>query len=455
MTERITFKKLLEMVEKETGLNSRESDKLVRRWFSIINEGLESDGRVRISKFGTFKLQSVKERRGINPLTRESIVIPAHTKVTFHGAKHLKETVNKKYNLLEAKPITMNEEKKPKKTGAKKEVVKKEPVKKESVEKKTDAEVEDLISQIKEVPETEKTELKYEETPRPAKEEKIIEETKKKESDELRVKVEEKFSKKENDFTPTGVMSAASEKPQDKEKPLKEKKEEAPTIEKDKVHKGAPLEPEKVEVIIQKEPEKKEQVPPKVEPKAEEEKKSKLGLYIAAAVIIILLLIVVLFWKPWGQPEEVIAENPEVKEVVTPQPPKPVIKKKVYKTPGGDHAIVRGDKLWNLSEVFYKDAYLWPNIYRVNDESIPNPDILVIGEIVTIPPLEGTFRNLTANDSVNIAVGFYKAYEAYKRYGNQWAKYYLWVCKKYDLQTFKEKQKDVEQQDAQFALSMK
>ena len=68
-----------------------------------INEGLEKDGRVRISKFGSFKLQKVAERNGVNPITREVLVIPAHTKVVFKGAKNLRETVNKKYNLLEAK----------------------------------------------------------------------------------------------------------------------------------------------------------------------------------------------------------------------------------------------------------------------------------------------------------------------------------------------------------------
>ena len=450
MPDRITFKKMLEMVEKETGLDNKESDKLLRRWFSIINEGLERDGRVRISKFGTFKLQAVKERGGIDPRSREAIVIPAHTKVVFNGAKHLKETVNKKYNLLEAKPITMNEKK------SEKKVTKKDTVKNETIKKETNTEIDNMMSQIKEVPESENTELIYEENISPVKEETKIDHIKRKQSEEVREKIEEKFSKKENDFTPTGVMSTSANKPQEKVDAPKAEKEEKPVEEKKPLQKGAPFESENVEVIIQKEPEKKEPKSPIIEPKKEEEKKkSKLGLYIAAAVIIILLLIVILFWKPWQQPAEVIAEKPVVKEVVKPDPPKPVVKKKVYKTPGGENAVTIGDNLWDLSDEYYKDAYLWPNIHRINDESIPNPDILLIGDVVTIPPLEGTFRNLTANDSVNIAVGFYKAYVAYKKYGNQWAKYYLWVCKKYDEQTFKDKQKDVEPQDFQFALTMK
>ena len=447
MSDRITFKKMLELVEKETGLNSKESDHLLRRWFSIIYEGLERDGRVRIRQFGTFKLQAVKERKGVNPRTRESIVIPAHTKLVFNGAKHLKEHVNKKYNLLEAKLVIMKEENK----STKKEVKKEEPVKKEA-----DMEVDDLISLIKETPESDTNRLKYDETPPPVKEDTKISEIRKKKSEELRAKVEEKFSKKENDFTPTGAMSSESVIPDDMFEPPKAEKEEITVEEKKPPKNVAAPAPEKVKVIVQKDPEEKEPESPIVEPKKEEEKKkSKLGIWIAAAVIIILLLIVILFWKPWEGPAEVIVEKPPVKEVVKPEPPKPVVEKKVYKTPGGEHAVNRGDKLWDLSDEYYKDHYLWPNIYRVNDGSIPNPDRLVIGEVVTIPPLEGTFRNLTANDSVNISVGFYKAYEAYKRTGNQWAKYYLWVCKKYDEDTFKEKQKNVEQKDVKFAMSMK
>jgi DNA-binding protein HU-beta len=448
MSDRITFKKMLELVEKETGLGSKESDQLLRRWFSIINEGLERDGRVRIRQFGTFKLRAVKERKGVNPRTRESIVIPAHTKVVFNGAKHLKEHVNKKYNLLEARPVTMKEENKSTKNG----VEKKTPIKNES-----NMEVDDLISQIKETPESDKNRLKYDETSPPAKEETKISEIKKRKSEELRAKVEEKFSKKENDFTPTGVASSDSVKPDDKFEQPKTEKLEKSAEEKKPVEKvvAPPPAPEEVKVIVQKEPKEKEPESPIIEPKKEEKKKSKLGLWIAAAVIIILILIVVLFWKPWEEPAEVIVEKPPVKEVVKPEPPKVVEKKKIYKTPGGENPVSRGDNLWDLSDEYYSDAYLWPNIYRVNDQSIKNPDILIIGNVITIPPLEGTFRNLTANDSVNISVGFYKAYEAYKRTGNQWAKYYLWVCKKYDEDTFKEKQKNVEQKDVQFALSMK
>lgn len=457
MMERIPFKKMLDLVEKETGLDNKESDRLVRHWFGIINEGLEKDGRVRISKFGTFKLQSVAERNGINPITREAMLIPAHTKVGFKSAKYLRETVNKKYNLLEAKPIKMEE----KKTN-KKETIntngQNEDINNESTKKNSENEIDELVSQITETTSTENMELKNENKSKPDTEKTKIEQLKRKQSEEVRAKIEEKFSQKENDFTPNGVMSVKEEDTKSEEKDEKEiidqdsEVEEKKTVEKTELQK---TEPEKVEVIIEKETKVEEPKQPISEPE-KKEKKSKTGLWISIAAIFILLIIILLFWKPWRTVEEVVAEKPMVQEEVKPEPPpKPKVPKIVYKTAGGEHAVNRGDKLWDLSDEFYRDAYLWPNIYRVNDKNIPNPDILVIGNVVTIPPLEGTYQNLTANDSVNISVGFYKAYKAYQKNGNQWAKYYLWVCKKYDRKTFNGYEKNVEQEDFLFALSMK
>jgi len=452
MPVRITFKKLVELVEKETGLDNKNSDKLLRRWFSIINEGLERDGRVRISKFGIFKLQAVKQRNGINPSTREAMVIPAHTKVVFKSAKHLKETVNKKYNLLEAKPIIMADKK------SEKKVPKSDTSKKAETEKKvSDTEIDNLISQIDESHESDGKELKNVDTPEPKKEETKINQIKKKQSEEIRAKIEEKFTNKENDFTPTGVMSAAPDKKPDKtEEKITEKvvvNEDKTTQKKEKIAEvEKPLE-DKVNVIIEKDKVEKKPESPLMQRRLEEEKKSKMGLWIAI-VFIILLLIILLIWKPWEESEEVVVEKQPIKEIVKPEPQTPVVKKAVYKTPGGEHAVNRGDKLWDLSDDYYKDAYLWPNIYRVNDKSISNPDILIIGNVVTVPPLEGTHENLTTKDSVNISVGFYKAYKAYKKYGNEWAKYYLWVCKKYDRQTFNDNKPNVNPDDFQFALNM-
>ena len=153
MAERITFKNLLELVQKETGLDNKQSDRFIRQWIDIINGGLEKDGRVRIFNFGTFKLQKVAERKGFNPATKEKITIPAHTKVVFKGAKNLRETVNRKYNLLEAKSIIMPENNSDKN--------KSQQNKNDSSKKESNNDINDIMSKLSESEKDEKKILSF------------------------------------------------------------------------------------------------------------------------------------------------------------------------------------------------------------------------------------------------------------------------------------------------------
>ncbi len=437
MAKKIKYQDLLEIIEKETGFNKTKSDTFVKQFIDIIAEGLKRDSRVRISKFGTLKLRHLDERQGINPQTKEAITIPEHTKVVFKGARYLQEKVNHRYNLLQSQPIVENQ--------------KNEKSKKEEPVTKSDSERENMLDQLSE----------FKEIPK------------------------EESAKKQKDITPTGVRIAPAKPVEEKEAPEKSKKEETPKVVEQKpktekkpeplkeestkpgkvdFEKGAPFESEAVQVVIEKntEPEKKIESFEK-----EEKKKSKLG-YILAAALFVILFLVFIFWPASEEPDEPIAEAPVVDEQVkakeTPKVedqvkakeiPKPIVKLKKPGTPGGEHLVKIGDKLWGLSDNFYKDSYLWPNIYRMNYTEIPNPDILKINNTVIVPSLEGTHLKLSARDSVDISLGFYHAYEAYKSNGNEWAKYYLWVCKKYDAKTFREKQNEVDEEDLQFVLKRK
>lgn len=49
----------------------------------IVNDG----EKVQIQKFGSFELRKTAERNGINPKTKEPIVIPAGTKFSFKASK--------------------------------------------------------------------------------------------------------------------------------------------------------------------------------------------------------------------------------------------------------------------------------------------------------------------------------------------------------------------------------
>ncbi|MBI3897626.1 MAG: hypothetical protein HY308_04925 [Gammaproteobacteria bacterium] len=60
------------------------------------------------------------------------------------------------------------------------------------------------------------------------------------------------------------------------------------------------------------------------------------------------------------------------------------------------HKVIRGDCLWNLAEHYYGNGSLWPMIYQHNNRKeisqrtgtrIVDPDLILIGQTLLIPPL--------------------------------------------------------------------
>ena len=96
--------------------------------------------------------------------------------------------------------------------------------------------------------------------------------------------------------------------------------------------------------------------------------------------------------------------------------------------------VIQGDTLWMISKAFYTDPYLWPNIFRVNLAVINDPDLLKVGSIIYAPPLEGSAENLTPNDIMNIADGYFKVYLTYNRLGKNKASLFLQVARQFDVQ---------------------
>ena len=84
---------LINSLSEETSFNKKDISCVVDRFVNIVQRELKKGKKVTLSGFGTFSLSSRAERKGINPVTKERISLPAISVPKFKAGKNLRETV--------------------------------------------------------------------------------------------------------------------------------------------------------------------------------------------------------------------------------------------------------------------------------------------------------------------------------------------------------------------------
>ena len=92
----LTKKDIINSIYMQIGFSKKISETLLDEFFSIILEHLKKNKKVKISKFGTFKVKFKKEREGRNPKTKKTAVIKARKTISFKASKELKSYINNK-----------------------------------------------------------------------------------------------------------------------------------------------------------------------------------------------------------------------------------------------------------------------------------------------------------------------------------------------------------------------
>ncbi len=70
------------------------AERSLNAFLDALQDVLVKDGKIAITGFGTFAVETRKARKGRNPRTSAVINIPAANVVKFRPGKHLKDAVN-------------------------------------------------------------------------------------------------------------------------------------------------------------------------------------------------------------------------------------------------------------------------------------------------------------------------------------------------------------------------
>jgi DNA-binding protein HU-beta len=80
---------LIKLMSEKSNVSQEKSKETLESILDLIKGGLERDGKVMLSGFGSWEIKQRKEKKGRNPKTGEVIIIPPRKNIKFKIGKML------------------------------------------------------------------------------------------------------------------------------------------------------------------------------------------------------------------------------------------------------------------------------------------------------------------------------------------------------------------------------
>jgi DNA-binding protein HU-beta len=90
----MTKAELIAAIASESGLTQAQAKKALEATIKTMTRQLAQGGKVELTGFGSFRVLEMAERKGRNPQTGTSMVIPAQKRPDFNYSSVLKKAIN-------------------------------------------------------------------------------------------------------------------------------------------------------------------------------------------------------------------------------------------------------------------------------------------------------------------------------------------------------------------------
>lgn len=87
---------LSRQIAEEFGITKKMSERIINKFLTTIENEVAKGGRVVLSGFGGFSTSQRIARNGVNPNTKQKIIIPGMQTVRFTAGNQFKDKVRKK-----------------------------------------------------------------------------------------------------------------------------------------------------------------------------------------------------------------------------------------------------------------------------------------------------------------------------------------------------------------------